>query len=90
MAADPQTASGPGWFRKLVNFSRAAVRHAWHGLPETPTPEQERRLALCLACDKLDTVNGVCTHHQCGCNVQTKTTWLMEKCPLDRWEQPPP
>jgi hypothetical protein len=77
--------TGPGWFRKLVNFSRAAVKHAWHGLPQTPTPEQERRLALCLACDKLDAESGACTHPQCGCRVATKVTWEMEKCPLGKW-----
>jgi hypothetical protein len=85
MPADPQPGTGPGWFTKLVNFSRASVRHAWHGLPQTPTPEQERRLGLCLACDQLDAATGACTHPGCGCRVAVKTTWLMERCPLGRW-----
>jgi hypothetical protein len=77
--------AGPAWWRKAANFARAAVRHAWHGLPETPTPEQERRVSICLACPLLAQDTGRCTHVRCGCNVAKKTTWLMEQCPLGKW-----
>lgn len=79
----------PGWFRKALNFGRAVVKHAWHGLPETTTPEQERRLSVCLNClppeGYLDVERGICTHKDCGCAVTKKTTWMMERCPIGKW-----
>ena len=78
---------GPSWFQKAVNFSKAAVVHAWNGLPETPTEEQEKRLAICLVCPSnlLDYNTGVCLHKSCGCKVAIKTTWAKERCPKGHW-----
>jgi hypothetical protein len=74
---------GPGWFRKLANFAGSAVRHAWHGLPQTPTETQSARLALCVVCEHIDPDSGSC--RKCGCPVQAKTSWAMEKCPVGKW-----
>ncbi len=76
---------GPSWFRKALNFGKAIVKHVWHGLPETPTEEQKRRLSICLQCPLLDPESGICKHEKCGCAVAKKTTWLMEACPLEKW-----
>jgi hypothetical protein len=74
---------GPSWFRRAINFSRSAVRHVWHGLPEAATEEQERRIAICLACEHLDQNNGAC--RQCGCPARRKSSWALESCPLEKW-----
>jgi len=78
---------GPSWLQKTVNFSKAVVTHIAHGLPVTPTEEQERRLAICLAClppeGYYDVETGTCLHKNCGCKLTRKVSFLMEKCPLD-------
>ena len=81
----PPIDQGPNWFQKMVNFTKAVVKHAWNGLPQTPTAEVERRIAICLECPLLNKDTGICTHHKCGCGVAKKTTWLMEQCPLEKW-----
>mgnify|MGYP003395245730 CR=1 len=76
---------GPGWFRKLVNFSQASVQHLWHGLPITASAEQERRIAICLNCDYLEQNTGICRHRNCGCKVAVKVGWADQYCPLSKW-----
>ena len=73
----------PGWFRKLVNFSGALVKHAWAGLPKTPTEEQERRINICLMCEFLRQEDGVCL--KCGCGVIKKSGWDEQHCPIGKW-----
>ena len=41
----------------------------------------ERRLALCKACDQLN--SGTCMG--CGCLVELKAAYKNEKCPFRRW-----
>ena len=74
---------GPGWFKKAVNFTKAAVKHVWFGLPQAPTPLLEQRISLCLVCEHLNPQTGGC--NQCGCPVATKAAWGKEKCPVGKW-----
>jgi hypothetical protein len=74
---------GPGWFQKLVSFSKAMVSHAWHGLPATPTEEQKQRLAICLGCEFLNKDNGSC--RRCGCAIAIKAAMALQRCPAGKW-----
>lgn len=79
-------AESPSLLRKAANFAVAVVKHVAHGLPQTPPAEIERRQSICAQCEHQ--ADGRCTHKQCGCFLKLKTAWLMERCPMGRWELP--
>jgi hypothetical protein len=64
--------------KAVVNFTKAATRHVAHGCPKATEEERNRRMALCLACDRYQ--DGRCL--ECQCPIAAKTSWALEKCPL--------
>ncbi|MCE5310451.1 MAG: hypothetical protein LLG20_22670 [Acidobacteriales bacterium] len=79
----------PGIFHQAASLAAAVVAEAaaiaTRKQPVSP-PERHRRLAICMACDRL--------HHSpnqkprctvCRCFVTHKTTWRSQKCPKGKW-----
>jgi uncharacterized paraquat-inducible protein A len=73
----------PGWLTKATTFAKAATKHVLHGLPTVEPEEAERRLAICRDCDKYNAAAGTC--RICGCNLKTKASWALERCPIRKW-----
>ncbi len=80
---------GPGFFRRGLNFARAATMHALRGAPHASQETIDARLAICQACDFY---NGqTCTHKDCGCNAGrtrrflNKLAWADQQCPIGKW-----
>lgn len=72
----------PGLLTQALNLAGSVAAHVAGGCQEAPQAEQERRIALCRACDR-HRGDGRCA--ECGCWTRTKAAWLGEKCPLGKW-----
>ena len=75
----------PGLIHKVINFTRSAVRHVAHGRPQAAPEEVQRRQTICDGCEYRTERN---TCNKCGCGLKLKTAWLLEQCPLGRWQLP--
>ena len=77
----------PSLFQQAVNLTHAAgsvIASAVRGVPlGVPQEEQDRRLAICHACDKFDPKQGRC--RLCGCFANLKARIASEHCP----DEPP-
>ncbi len=79
----------PTIFQQATNLAHAAgavVASAVRGEPVTvPHEEQDRRLAICHACEFWDAAQSRCS--KCGCFGQWKTWLASQRCPDDppRW-----
>lgn len=90
------THDGPGFAKRLVNFTLASIQHAMAGMPTCTQTEIAARYDICRACElyKPDKDNpdvGRCTHEKCGCGVSgvekfvSKLAWRDQDCPLGKW-----
>lgn len=95
-AGDPKRP--PALFKRLANFSRAAIAHALRGNPTCSQAQIDERLTICRGCEmfKADTDRpefGICTHSKCGCKVRgeekflNKLAWADQECPLGKWKR---
>ena len=82
---EPEPKCGPSLLRRAWNFTKAAVGHVLAGAPRAPQDVQDKRLALCLACELYDTQRTICTHVECGCFVRAKVQWADQRCPIGKW-----
>ncbi len=73
---------GPSLLRKAINFGKAVAGHVAHGLPQAEPELRDKRRALCVLCDEF-LPSKAC--RKCGCNVELKTAWAGESCPLGKW-----
>jgi hypothetical protein len=89
-----KTNEPPNLLRKISNFTFAAAQHLFKGMPTVTEQELEERLEKCRGCElfkKKGMTGGVCTHENCGCNIQdevvflNKIAWADQKCPIDKW-----
>lgn len=78
---------GPGFIRKLTNFSVALAKHIATGL-RTCTQEQiDRRFQKCANCELFS--GAICTHEDCGCGIEAegkflnKIGWADQRCPKE-------
>ncbi len=75
----------PSLFQQATNLTHAvgsALASAVRGEPVTvPQEEQDRRLAICHACEFWDSAQARCS--KCGCFGQWKTWLASQKCPLN-------
>ena len=75
----------PSLFQQAVNASKAVgsvVASAIRGESVTvPQEEQDRRLAICLSCDKYDPQQHRC--RLCGCFANLKVRLAGQHCPDD-------
>jgi hypothetical protein len=72
----------PGFVARAISLAKATAQHAMAGFPHPTPEEQERRRAVCEGCSKR--VDGVCT--VCGCATNKKTSWLLQQCPINKWD----
>lgn len=83
-------------YRRLANFSLAAIQHVASGLPTCSQAEIDARYAVCRGCDlyRPNANNpdiGRCMHEACGCTISSeagyvrKLAWRDQACPLDKW-----
>jgi len=88
----------PPLFKRLKNFSVAAIGHVLGGCPTSTQDEIDARLAACQNCpgrhfapepDNPDL--GICTHPDCGCRAGrqarflNKLAWSDQQCPIGAW-----
>jgi hypothetical protein len=73
----------PSFMQKIVTFAGAVIDHVAAGLPVTPPEEQERRMALCIACEYYDSASQAC--RKCGCGCVAKARWKEQSCPINKW-----
>jgi hypothetical protein len=77
----------PSLFRQAANAAQAVgavVASAVRGEPVTvPQEEQNRRLAICHACEFWDPKQGRCS--KCGCFGAWKTWLASQRCPIGKW-----
>lgn len=71
-------------FDKARNFTAAAIQHVAVGMPEASPELQAERLAICEACE-LMTPERTCRHKSCGCQLDRKSAWLDQHCPIGKW-----
>lgn len=86
----------PPLYKRLANFSVAAISHVLAGMPTCTQEQIDVRLGACQACplfkpSKSDPDKGVCTHSSCGCTAGreakflNKLAWSDQQCPLGKW-----
>lgn len=84
---DGKVIKPPGPFQKVVNFTKAAVKHVKSGAKKATPEEVQRRLEICKGCNYLNK-NEVCEHMKCGCSVKKKAAWMSQNCPIGKWALP--
>lgn len=77
-------APGPNLATKAVNFGKALVKHAVNRFGKAGEALQAERLAICQGCEWRS--EGTCTHQDCGCVLELKTSWASESCPVGKWD----
>ncbi len=79
----------PSLPKKIVNFTKASVKHIFNGLENVPTSIEEERLFICTHCPfRSDEDNKlICTHKDCGCPIKQKIKWSSEECPIGLWSK---
>lgn len=98
--AKAKVSSGPGLFKKVVNFSRAATSHLVKGSPQATDEQVAERFAICQECVEYfkptSEGQGRCTHPSCGCPLKpvgltgrNKLRWADQACPIGRWKAIP-
>lgn len=82
--------------RRLLNFAKSVTLHTLRGNPTCTEEEILKRLEICKQCKlfkKYDDETGVCTHDDCGCNIQSqqkylnKLAWRDQECPIGLWKR---
>jgi Family of unknown function (DUF6171) len=83
----PASLQYPSLFQQVTNAAKAVgsvVASAVRGeAVSVPQEEQDRRLAICHACEFWDTRQGRCS--KCGCFGAWKTWLASQRCPIDKW-----
>lgn len=73
----------PSLVQQAKNASVAFGSAVASGFAHVDQAEQNRRLAICHACDVFDTKQGRCS--KCGCFTKWKTWLATQKCPIGKW-----
>jgi len=77
----------PSLFRQAASAAQAVgavVAAAVRGEPvSVPQEEQDRRLAICHACEFWDAAQSRCS--KCGCFGAWKTWLASQRCPIGKW-----
>jgi len=83
--SSPKELEYPSFFQQATNAAHAVgsmIASAVHGDAITvPQEEQDRRLAICHACEFWDSKQSRCS--LCGCYVALKTRLASQHCPDD-------
>jgi uncharacterized paraquat-inducible protein A len=76
-------AAGPSLLTKAVNLAASIAQHVLAGMPTVTEEVKAARLAICAECPEFNRESGTCK--KCGCCLQVKTSWSLQKCPLGKW-----
>jgi hypothetical protein len=69
--------------KRIINFSKAVIKHTKDGLQVVSDEVKEKRLEKCSKCEYRD--GTVCNHEDCGCVLAIKVQWASESCPIGEW-----
>jgi hypothetical protein len=81
----------PGIISKILNFGKAATKHAVAGSPKCTEKEIAERYNICKSCEFFS--DNTCT--KCGCNLvreqvyMNKLAWADQSCPIGKWKAIP-
>lgn len=77
----------PSLMQKVLNFTKAATKHAMAGNPKCTDEQIHHRYNICKQCEFFK--NNTCT--KCGCNLvrekiyMNKLAWADQSCPVGKW-----
>ena len=70
--------------KNLAEFSFELIKNAIQtGALQVSDEVKNQRLEICRNCDKYDAEQIRCI--ECGCFLQTKTSFSLDSCPLGKW-----
>lgn len=86
----------PNTINRLKNFSKSAFKHVKTGRKKCTQEQIDYRFSICKDCPLFEIKNkktgfGLCTHKDCGCNINTekkffnKLAWADQECPIKKW-----
>ena len=73
----------PSLAKKAINLASSTVKHVSRGMAQAGKKEREKRLEICVSCDRYNAEDKTCL--ECGCYLETKTKWASEACPIGLW-----
>lgn len=73
----------PSLLTMAGNFSKALASHVATGAKKVGLNVMENRLATCSVCPLRK--DSRCS--ACGCDLETKATWLSAECPVGKWPE---
>ena len=81
--------NGPSLPKKIINYTKASIKHLADGLVHTTLETQEERRSICRQCPFRDSESPVliCSHPDCGCYIDSKVVWASEECPIGLWDK---
>lgn len=77
----------PSFMEKVLNFTKAATKHALAGNPKCTNEQINERYNICSQCEFFQ--NNTCT--KCGCALlrdkiyMNKLAWADQSCPVGKW-----
>lgn len=84
---EPLSTQPPSLMDKVLNFTKAATKHALAGSPKCTDAQIHQRYEICKGCEFFQ--NNICT--KCGCNLvrekiyMNKLAWADQSCPIGKW-----
>ena len=73
----------PSLAKKAMNLANSTVKHVSTGMAQAEKKEREKRLEICVSCDRYNAEDKTCL--ECGCYLEIKTKWASEACPIGLW-----
>lgn len=71
------------FLEKAKRYSKAFFKHKITGSKTTPKELKELRLSICNSCRHLSSDKLTCLY--CSCEVEAKSSWLEQQCPMYKW-----
>ena len=68
---------------EIAQEAERKAEKLWNETIKVPSDERERRLAICLSCEFLESMNRC---KKCGCFMDVKTWLPLSECPAKKWE----
>lgn len=71
---------------QAINYAHSLLKHSLAGFPIVSEEIQKERMAICESneCGKFEPQSKRC--YECGCNLEEKTSWATEECPIGKWK----
>jgi hypothetical protein len=75
--------SKPSILQMSKNLATSTIKHVSTGMAQAEKKEREKRLEICVSCDRYNAEDKTCL--ECGCYLEIKTKWASEACPIGLW-----